>query len=99
MEQRNWACELTGAGTADTALRATPPAANSARVAVVVVRDCGADPYFAFASTPHRQFALVDDLDRAVRVIKHVYGSARPPAPYVPEGFVEAAAALAVGDP
>ncbi|MGH3241023.1 MAG: hypothetical protein ACRDNL_11640, partial [Spirillospora sp.] len=54
----------------------------------------GHGPYFAYAKTPHRLLADVDDLDRAVSAIELVHGSKPPPPPAVPEGLVKAAADL-----
>jgi hypothetical protein len=99
LEQRNWSCELTGAGAADTALRATAPVADEPSIAVVVIRDRGAGPYFAHARTPHRPIAGVDELDRTIRALELVHCGASPPAPYIPPGLAAFAAAFADESP
>ncbi|WP_242882546.1 hypothetical protein [Actinomadura litoris] len=57
-----------------------------------MVRDRGHGPYFAYLKTLHRPIAGVDDLDRAVRALELVHGSAPPPALPVPESLAEATA-------
>jgi hypothetical protein len=99
MRGRGWMCTLVDGEDAPQSgmMLLYPPGwhGDSSRVEAVVITDPATllaglpvcdGPFFAFAATPARPIASVNDVPRAARAIEHVSGRGQHPTPPGPAG-------------